>query len=248
MGKIYRSLGVLRKGHCVEVSRADLVAGYVGQTALKTREKIAEALDGVLFIDEAYSLSSGAATDFGREAIDELVKSMEDQRERLVVVVAGYPGPMQQFMETNPGLASRFGQPVCFPDFDLSELQTILAHLADSEGYLIPPPVMDLAGNYLMAAKMMNIAQFGNARSVHHLFDRMKSSLATRIMQSYAPAVQQGPYDYLVTFKPEDLPDLPISNSPLFAQQANNAIVNRTSAKAVTRLRSIVDPELGPRN
>ncbi len=247
MGRIYRSLGVLHSGHCVEVSRADLVAGYVGQTALETRQKIAEALDGILFIDEAYSLSSGTATDFGHEAIDELVKSMEDNRDRLVVIVAGYPGPMQSFMETNPGLASRFGQPVYFPDFTLSELQSILSGLSDSEGYVIPPIVMDLAGSSLQAEKMIRPAQFGNARAVHQLFDRMKSSLATRVMQSYDPASSHVEYQDLVTFTPEDLPDFPISNSPLFTRHATGDPVRRTSSEPSTRLRSIVNPELPPR-
>ena len=115
MGQMLKALGVLRKGHCVEVSRADLVAGYVGQTAIKTTKKIKAALDGVLFIDEAYTLSRGGGSDFGREAIDTLVKAMEDYSDRLVVIAAGYPAEMQGFIGSNPGLELRISACLDFP-------------------------------------------------------------------------------------------------------------------------------------
>ena len=108
LATIYKSLGVLKSGHLVEVDRSHLVAGYVGQTAIKTRAKIEAALDGVLFIDEAYSLIRGSDNDYGIEAIDTLVKAMEDYQHRLVIILAGYPQEMHQFLESNPGLQSRF--------------------------------------------------------------------------------------------------------------------------------------------
>lgn len=111
ISKIYKQLGVLEKGQLVEVDRAGLVAGYVGQTALKTKEKINEAMGGILFIDEAYTLAKGGG-DFGQEAIDTILKAMEDNRENFVVIVAGYPGPMEDFLESNPGLKSRFNKSI----------------------------------------------------------------------------------------------------------------------------------------
>ncbi len=117
IGKIYHSLGLLQSGHMVEVTRGDLVAGYVGQTAIKTQEKVREALDGVLFIDEGYSLAQGGNADYGQEAITTLLKMMEDYRKRLLVIVAGYPQEMEQFLNSNPGLRSRFKTPIVFPEY-----------------------------------------------------------------------------------------------------------------------------------
>ena len=125
ISKIYKQLGVLEKGQLVEVDRAGLVAGYVGQTALKTKEKIDEAMGGILFIDEAYTLSKGGK-DFGQEAIDTILKAMEDNRDSLVVIVAGYPDPMEQFLNSNPGLRSRFNKSIYFDDYTEEELFRIL--------------------------------------------------------------------------------------------------------------------------
>ena len=132
LGEIYRSLNVLRKGHVVEVERSDLVAGYIGQTAMKTLDKCKEALDGILFIDEAYSLAgqSSATGDFGREAIDTLIKFMEDNRDRIMVIAAGYPNEMRRFIATNPGLASRFSKTIEFPRYTPEELAAILRLMA----------------------------------------------------------------------------------------------------------------------
>jgi stage V sporulation protein K len=123
LGEKLRELGVLERGHVVEAERADLVGEYVGHTAQKTREQIRKALGGILFIDEAYSLTRGGERDFGREAIDTLVKAMEDHRGRLVVIVAGYPREMEWFLEQNPGLRSRFALHLHFPYYTVEELE-----------------------------------------------------------------------------------------------------------------------------
>src|ERR1700733_1367390 len=135
-GEILRDLGVLEKGHLVETDRAGLVAGYIGQTALKTRQKIADALDGVLFIDEAYALAEydGTGNDFGREAIDILLKEMEDRRGRLVVIVAGYADPMRKFLASNPGCPSRFTKTIQFGSYVASDLVAITHLMARRDG------------------------------------------------------------------------------------------------------------------
>jgi len=164
------------------VSRADLVAGYVGQTALKTREKINEALDGVLFIDEAYALERGGPADFGREAIDTLVKAMEDFRERLLVVVAGYPLEMSRFITANSGLKSRFGLTIDFPDYQPEELLAIFKTKAAKEKFLLGEPVEEKVYLHLQSASKSDPARYGNARAVNGLFERMKTNLADRLV------------------------------------------------------------------
>ena len=137
MAKILKELGILSKGHLVETSRTDLVAGYVGQTAIKTNKVIDEALDGVLFIDEAYTLAKGSENDFGQEAIDTLLKRMEDDRDRLVVIVAGYTKEIKAFIDSNPGLSSRFNRYINFPDYTKTELTEIFKRLASKYHYTI---------------------------------------------------------------------------------------------------------------
>lgn len=216
IGRIYNALGLLRKGHCVEVSRADLVAGYVGQTAIKTREKIHEALDGVLFIDEAYSLECGGPVDYGHEAVETLMLAMENYRQRLLVIVAGYPQEMEHFIRSNPGLRSRFGTTIEFPDFSPDELLAILTERVHQEGYTIPDPVLRKVQKYLAAVKGKQGASFGNARSVNTLFDQMKSSFAERkIREVQAQHSLQEPADLdLSTFDLVDVPVLPKNAAP----------------------------------
>ena len=205
IGKIYRSLGLLRKGHCVEVSRVDLVAGYVGQTAQKTLEKVKEAMEGILFIDEAYTLYRGGQNDFGREAIDTLVKAMEDYRERMLVIVAGYREEMALFLTANPGLSSRFAVKLDFQDFSDGELLEILDMLAQQDHMLFGKDVQRKAGDILKQIRARDGSYFGNARAVRNLYQKMKNALAERVMgMENRENISQVD---LITFTLEDFPE-----------------------------------------
>ncbi|MFJ1840879.1 right-handed parallel beta-helix repeat-containing protein [Streptomyces sp. NPDC088146] len=184
-GSILASLGVLRSGHLVEVSRADLVAQIVGGTAIKTTETFNKALGGVLFIDEAYTLlsdSAGSGADFGREAIDTLVKLMEDHREDVVVVAAGYPKEMTDFLASNPGLASRFTRSVEFADYTSEELVTIVERMCSAHRYELAPEARSALHTHF--ERMPRDAGFGNGRTARKVFeeivDRQASRLAAR--------------------------------------------------------------------
>ncbi len=179
-GAILRDLGVLEKGHLIETDRAGLVAGYVGHTALKTRETIADALDGVLFIDEAYTLAAaGAGHDFGREAIDTLLKEMEDHRDRLVVIVAGYPDLMGRFLGSNPGLPSRFTKTIPFQSYDVDELVDITRSMAGRDGLRLTPEADPVLKAYFEQARRR--ADFANARTARTLLERAREAQAARI-------------------------------------------------------------------
>ena len=190
-GAVLRDLGVLEKGHLVETDRAGLVAGYVGQTALKTKQKIADALDGVLFIDEAYSLvdRGGTGPDFGREAIDTLLKEMEDKRDRLVVIVAGYPDPMRQFLASNPGLPSRFTKTLPFDSYDAAELVAIARSMAKRDGFRLAEESDTILLKYFERARTS--ASFANARTARTLVERAREAQAARI----APLIANGGVD-----------------------------------------------------
>jgi hypothetical protein len=181
VAELYRSLGVVARGHLVETDRSGLVAGYVGQTAERTREVVERALDGVLLIDEAYALArSDDPRDFGREAIDTLVKLMEDHRDRLVVIVAGYPAEMGDLLASNPGLASRFPRTIHFPDLTTDELVAVAQHVAARHGYrwsegALTALHVDLAGRDRGPG-------FGNARLVRNLFEAAVARHATRLV------------------------------------------------------------------
>ena len=184
LAKIYKAMGLLSKGHLVETDRAGLVAGYVGQTALKVREVVERALGGVLFIDEAHTLSNAASEhDFGREAIDTLLKLMEDHRDDLVVIVAGYTEQMQYFLGSNPGLRSRFNKFVHFEDYAPEELHAILIHFCTAAGYVLEHQCEQLAGSLLRIQHETRKANFGNARMVRNFFEHTLSNHANRVAQ-----------------------------------------------------------------
>jgi SpoVK/Ycf46/Vps4 family AAA+-type ATPase len=231
VGKIYHSLGRLHKGHCVEVSRADLVAGYVGQTALKTTERIKEALDGVLFIDEAYALARQSVNDFGQEVIDTLVKGIEDHRDRLVVIVAGYPGHMEDFLQSNPGLNSRFASRIPFADYSTHELGQILVNLAISEGYTLPEDVKQKATQSLEESRQTE-THFGNGRAVRNLFGEMKMLMARRLM-AQPDAYASLDKETLVTFSVEDVPNRDLSETLFRVHRRRAEDSTITPSKAV---------------
>lgn len=179
IGDIYRSLGVLRKGHLIEADRSQLVGGYVGQTAMKTLDVCKSALDGVLFIDEAYSLAAAEwKGDFGREAIETILKYMEDHRDRLVVIVAGYPAEMHRFIASNPGLASRFTKTIDFPAYESFELCEIFRAMAIEQQYLLPIGFEAKLAPWI--ERQRDDPQWGNARSMRTLLEKVREAHALR--------------------------------------------------------------------
>jgi len=182
MARIYHSLGILSKGHLVEVDRSGLVAGYVGQTAIKTQEVIQKAMGGVLFIDEAYALTNRGGTDFGQEAVDTLLKAMEDHRDDLIVIVAGYIQPMQQFLKSNPGLESRFNRFMDFPDYTVEEMSAIFDMRAEKAGYHLAEEGRETL-KQLLALGALEPKAFGNARGVRNLLERAIAAQADRLAQ-----------------------------------------------------------------
>lgn len=182
LARIYRELGVLKRGHLVEVDRSKLVAGYVGQTAIQTNAVIDAALDGVLFIDEAYSLASGGMADYGREAIATLLKRMEDQRDRLVVIVAGYEDEMKRFVDSNPGLRSRFTKYIHFPDYSADDLTRIFLSMAKAQGYVCSDSALPEVRVRMATAASNGGRSSGNARLVRNLFAATKERMAIRVM------------------------------------------------------------------
>ena len=171
MARIYRSLGILSKGQLVEVDRSGLVAGYVGQTAIKTQKAIEKAMGGVLFIDEAYALNGKSENDFGQEAIDTVLKAMEDHRDDLVVIVAGYTDLMEKFIHSNPGLESRFNRFLLFEDYSLDELMAIFK-MRCGKGYVLSPEAEPLVRDYI-AEESAAGDSFGNARGVRNIFEHI---------------------------------------------------------------------------
>ena len=180
MARIYHSLGILSKGQLVEVDRSGLVAGYVGQTAIKTRKVVESALGGVLFIDEAYALNGSGENDFGQEAIDTILKAMEDHRDDLVVIVAGYDGLMDDFIHSNPGLESRFNRFLHFEDYSLEELVEIFRMQCRKGCYQLEPEA-ETELRTLIAERRGDGSSFGNARGVRNLFEQVLVQQACRL-------------------------------------------------------------------
>ena len=197
---LYAAIGVLSKGQLVEVDRSGLVAGYVGQTAIKTQEVIKKALGGVLFIDEAYSLSSGGENDFGREAIETLLKAMEDHRDDLIVIVAGYTGPMEKFISSNPGLESRFNKYFFFPDYDGEQLMAIFRKQCAKNQYTLTPETEEAAGKLFTELYEERGDNFGNGRDVRNIFEDMNVRQSNRVAATESPTRED-----LMTVLPVDL-------------------------------------------
>ena len=181
VAQLYKELGVLKKGHLVETDRSGLVAEYVGQTAVKTNRVIDSALDGVLFIDEAYALSEGGNQDFGKEAISTLLKRMEDDRDHLVVILAGYSENIQHFLESNPGLQSRFNKYIHFPDYSEEELYEIFLLNLKKYEYSMTPEAQDKLRSIIKEEVEKADSKFGNGRYVRNLFEKTIEHQANRL-------------------------------------------------------------------
>lgn len=197
MARIYRSLGILSKGQLVEVDRSGLVAGYVGQTALKTQKVIEKAMGGVLFIDEAYALNGKSENDFGQEAIDTILKAMEDHRDDLVVIVAGYTELMDRFIHSNPGLESRFNRFLLFEDYTPEEMFEIFK-MRCGKGYVLAPEAEPLVRDYI--AEESADPSFGNARGVRNLFEHILVAQNNRLAK-----LETVTREDLMTITPDDV-------------------------------------------
>lgn len=201
MAQIYCALGIISKGQLVEVDRSDLVAGYVGQTAIKTVGVIEQALGGVLFIDEAYSLANGRDNDFGREAIETLLKAMEDHRNDLVVIVAGYDGLMHKFIDSNPGLRSRFKNFIHFDDYSGCEMFKIFQTLCRENQYVISDEASTVLMNRFDTLYLTRDDGFGNARDVRNAFESVVTRQSKRIASMCNPTNED-----MTTIEVVDLP------------------------------------------
>ena len=201
LAKIYHAVGVLSKGQLVEVDRSGLVAGFVGQTALKAQEAVQKAIGGVLFIDEAYALANaGSANDFGHEAIEVILKNMEDHRKDLIVIVAGYTDRMERFIHANPGLESRFNKYFFFEDYDGGQLMDIFRSMCKKNGYTLSEEGGRFVEKDLQELYDSRDENFGNARDVRNLFEQAVARQADRVSQLEEPTKEQ-----LMELRPEDL-------------------------------------------
>lgn len=182
LGRIYKALGVLSKGHLVEVDRSGLVSGYVGQTAMKTKQVIENALGGVLFIDEAYALTANTgANDFGTEAVNTLLKAMEDNRNDLIVIVAGYTDLMQEFLDSNPGLRSRFNKQIIFEDYTPEELMQIFTGMCKNAYFELTEPASAHVRKFFEERVQASPAGFANGRDVRNYFEKALTNQANRL-------------------------------------------------------------------
>lgn len=203
LGKIYKALGALEKGQLVEVDRSELVGGYVGQTAIKTQEVVSSALGGVLFIDEAYSLTAGKdPSDFGFEAVNTLLVEMENHRDELAVIVAGYPKPMEDFLKSNPGLKSRFNKFIFFPDYTADELFDIFSGMCSKNGYHLDEEAQKKGHEIFEKMYKNRDADFANGRAVRNFFEKSMIAQANRLSGHESISDEQ-----LETFTAKDLED-----------------------------------------
>ena len=213
IARIYHALGILSRGHLIESDRAGMVAGFVGQTAIKVKEIVKSAIGGVLFIDEAYTLA-GSGQDYGQEAIDTLLKYMEDNRDDLIVVVAGYPDKMAGFIESNPGLRSRFNKNLHFVDYSPGELLKIFDLFCTSSGFRLSPNARTKVSQLFAGLYEVRDATFGNARVARNLFEQVISHQANRIVS--LPKITDA---ILETIESIDIPgseDRPVDRDPIF--------------------------------
>lgn len=200
IGKLLREMGFLTKGHLLEVERADLVGEYIGHTAQKTREHVKRALGGVLFIDEAYSLARGGDKDFGREAIDTLVKAMEDHKNEFVLILAGYSREMEMFLHSNPGLPSRFPIQIQFADYDVGELLCIAEMMVEEREYKLSSSARERLKQHLYSKKNSPFTSFSNARHVRNIIEKSIRHQAVRLIGNSIPSRED-----LILISPEDL-------------------------------------------
>jgi len=204
LAEMYRAMDLLRRGHLVEVDRAGLVGQYVGTTALKTDRAIKRALDGVLFVDEAYALAPEAVMqDFGPEAVETLLKRMEDFRHRLVVIVAGYPRPMARFLDSNPGLRSRFSREIVFPDYTTDELLAITRRFAGESEYRLTEDAERALRRIFDAAQRGE--GFGNARYARTIFEQALNAQALRLAGVSGRVLEELEAEELMRLEAEDV-------------------------------------------
>lgn len=226
-GKILKGLGYLRLGHLVSVTRSDLVGEYIGQSEKKIRAELEQAKDGILFIDEAYSLfMNDAANDFGRVVLNELTAYMDEHRDRLVVILAGYPDEIDGMLTANPGLRDRFRSPINFPSYTQSELLQICRKMAQDEGYQITAKAEERIINYLERKRRNDPERFGNARVVRVLLDEMKDRLADRISEFLDTITDDAEFRQLAKrFEDKDVPPLPKFNPPKQIERRSAVVI-----------------------
>lgn len=203
LAKLFQSMGLLAKGHLVEVERADLVGEYIGHTAQKTRELVKKSLGGVLFVDEAYSLARGGEKDFGKEAIDTLVKAMEDYKNQFVLILAGYTLEIESFLLTNPGLPSRFPIQMEFPDYTVDQLVQIAEGMTKDRDYTLLPQSVFKLRQLLALEKAESEYDFSNARYVRNVLERAIRYQAVRLLSQH-PSSSPGRLE-LMSLRPEDI-------------------------------------------
>ncbi len=201
LGKLFLNMNVLSKGHLIEAERADLVGEYIGHTAQKTRDLVKKALGGILFIDEAYSLARGGEKDFGKEAIDTLVKHMEDANDKFVLILAGYPREMENFLSLNPGLRSRFPFIFDFPDYDVNELMDIADRMMDDRQYQFSGDAYKKLKEHFMDVKYNQTPlDFSNGRYVRNILERSIRAQSMRLLEEANYGKEQ-----LITLKSSDI-------------------------------------------